>query len=203
MYNLEQHITEATHTRGHTLDLVITRENDDFLQHAEVGSLFSDHFALLCDLKTSKPPLQKERIQYRQLNKIDFNEFNKDLENALQTSDALQPNGKVIHYNSSWSSILNQHAPLKSKEIVVREMVPWMNDDILAVKRERRKRERVWQSSRLTIHNELYIAQKSKVKLKCNLAKTTYLRDKKYNNCGNDQSKLFKLVESLLHSKYK
>ena len=198
MHNLHQHITEPTHSKGHTLDFVITRENDGLLQHAEVGPLFSDHSALLCDLKTSKPHPRKEWIQYRKLNAIDFNKFNLDLSTALQTNNTIQPVGKVAHYNHSLSSVLEQHAPIKSKEIVVREMVPWINEDILAAKRERRKCERIWRSTRLTVHREIYIAQKSKVKLMCDEAKKGYLKDK-INNCENDQSKLFKLAESLLH----
>ena len=47
--NFAQHVTEPTHTSGHTLDLVITPRQSTFL-HSVCTSLFiSDHAAIHCD----------------------------------------------------------------------------------------------------------------------------------------------------------
>ena len=73
-----------------------------------------------------------------------------------------------------------------------------MNEDILQEKRRCRKLEQQWQSSELAVHKEMFILQKSIVKSMCD--KATYYRDK-VDNC--EQSKLFKLAESLLHGKEK
>ncbi len=67
-------------------------------------------------------------------------------------------------------------------------------------KRKRRKLERQWRSSTLTVHKEMFLHQKSIVKSMCDNAKRDYYRNQ-VDNCK--QSKLFKLAESLLHSNEK
>ena len=65
---------------------------------------------------------------------------------------------------------------------------------------KRRKLERQWRSSELAVHKKMFLHQKSIVKSMYDKAKTTFYRDK-VDNC--EQSKLFKLAESLLHGKEK
>ena len=54
--NLHQHVNYATHIGGHTIDLVISRMDDNIVDHLSVGSLLSDHFALHFNLNVGKPP---------------------------------------------------------------------------------------------------------------------------------------------------
>jgi hypothetical protein len=46
-FGLTQHVIDATHIDGHTLDLVITRSSDDFIYDSFVSDLISDHFAVI------------------------------------------------------------------------------------------------------------------------------------------------------------
>ena len=46
--------------------------------------------------------------------------------------------------SSTLNSILDIHAPLKSKTVVLRPHTPWINPEILAAKRERSRLERSW-----------------------------------------------------------
>ena len=98
--------------------------------------------------------------------------------------------------------ILDHQAPLKTKEVVIRPLIPWINDDILVAKRKRRKFERRWRSSRLTVHKEIYLSQKAVVKKAIDNAKKLYYKDK-ITECKKYQAKLFKIAESLLYSKVK
>ena len=41
--NLHQYVAGPTHVNGHTLDLVISRSSDDFVQDMEVSTLMTDH----------------------------------------------------------------------------------------------------------------------------------------------------------------
>ena len=61
-FNLKQPISTPSHRSGHTLDLIITREDDkitsNFIVHDPV---ISDHFAVHCKSSIYETTLQKER----------------------------------------------------------------------------------------------------------------------------------------------
>ena len=44
---------------------------------------------------------------------------------------------------------MNKHAPVQTRTMVVPPHVPWYTDDIRQAKKERRKAERKWRSSKL------------------------------------------------------
>ena len=52
-------------------------------------------------------------------------------------------------YYITLRSILDKHAPLKSKVMTVRPMVPWFNDSLKKQKAKRRKLERIMLKSKL------------------------------------------------------
>jgi hypothetical protein len=67
--------------------------------------------------------------------------------NYLNTSKILQNReGSVVNvvklYNSELSSIIDKHAPLTSKNIILRPSTEWYSDELRAAKRNRRKAER-------------------------------------------------------------
>ena len=46
-YNLQQHVNGATHTKGHTLDLVITKRDDSIIDNVQIGNCdISDHYSV-------------------------------------------------------------------------------------------------------------------------------------------------------------
>ena len=51
--------------------------------------------------------------------------------------------------------ILNKHAPEKCKKFAVRDMLEWMTEKVHSIKRAKRKNERVWRKSKLTVHGFL------------------------------------------------
>ena len=71
---LKQHVTGPTHMSGHTLDLIITRENDSVVANTPVADL-SDHMSILCHLNTSKPWNMVKEISYRKIKSIDLDLF--------------------------------------------------------------------------------------------------------------------------------
>ena len=57
--NYKQHVTTRTHKSGHTLDVVITRDNENLISQWKVGDQPSDHNLILCDVSHPKPrPIQ-------------------------------------------------------------------------------------------------------------------------------------------------
>ena len=57
-------------------------------------------------------------------------------------------NDLVKCYNSTLSAAIDRHAPLVTKFITVRPLVPWFSEDIRESRRERRRAERKWRRSR-------------------------------------------------------
>ena len=67
-FNLKQHVATPTHSRGHILDLIITRPEDDLVDGIVVRDpTLSDRFAVHCTLKLSKPRAEQHNIRYRKL----------------------------------------------------------------------------------------------------------------------------------------
>jgi len=124
---LQQHVNVPTHESGHTLDLIITRQCDSFLANIPVADcLFSDHFTLICDLTLDKPPLPKKKISFRKTNMVDVNLLCDELSiTSLCTDSPDTLNDLVKCYNSTLCAALDPHAPLVTKFITVRPLVPW------------------------------------------------------------------------------
>ena len=79
-FNLQQHVNGPTHKQGHTLDLIITRNEDKLVTDIKIHDpVISDHLSVLCTLQLEKPQLEQTEISYRKLNDINMSSFNEDL----------------------------------------------------------------------------------------------------------------------------
>ncbi|KAK3752972.1 hypothetical protein QZH41_005129 [Actinostola sp. cb2023] len=86
--------------------------------------------------------LRKE-LQFRKLKKINLEAFKDD----IAASDLCRLQSSTLEdlvkcYDDTLSSILDKHAPLQRKVVVVRPMVPWFSDDLKKLKSRRRKLEK-------------------------------------------------------------
>ena len=97
-------------------------------------------------------------------------------------------------YNSEFSSIIDKHAPLKSKNIILRPNTEWYSDELRAAKRDRRKAERRMRKSNLTVHREMF----RDTCLKAN--KKDYFSNKIYK-IEHDQKQLHRLTNDLMGNK--
>ena len=80
MYNLSQNVTSPTHNHGHTLDLVITRTDDETINKTAVTDpLISDHSAITLTLNTSRPPRPKKTVTFRSFKKLHRDVFKADI----------------------------------------------------------------------------------------------------------------------------
>lgn len=205
--NLSQHVTEATHVRGHLLDLLITRSesnlivnkpvvSDSFISDAN-GNLSCDHYAISATLSCSKPKHKHQEISYRKLKNICLTEFHHDLESHISSKYEISGGSLVNIYNDGLSEVLNKHAPLVTKSFLVRPNPQWYNDDLRNAKREKRKAERQWRRTKLEVFKQIF-------KDKCShFAKLLYkTRETYYTNkieeIGNDHKQLFKLTSQLM-----
>ena len=119
---LIQHVTCPTHISGHTLDLIITRNEDNIIVSPPVCDTFlSDHSTLLCDVAFEKAPPVRNTIQLRRLKHIDIVIFRKDLSiqlNKMRDTTDLEP--LVDTLNTSLRSTLDLHAPVVTIQVTER-----------------------------------------------------------------------------------
>ena len=98
------------------------------------------------------------------------------------------------------TNILNSHAPAHTKIITIKHQSPWFIEAIHEAKRLRRRAERLWRSTHLTVHLEMYRAVCVKVSKLCREAKQYYYT-LKIEECGNDQKKMFQIANDLMNKR--
>jgi hypothetical protein len=74
-----------------------------------------------------------------------------------------------------------------------------MNDDILKVKTEKRRCERQWRQTRLTVHREMYKEKRDQLTSQIQKAKERYEAER-IAACGADQRALFRISRGLLQT---
>ena len=127
-FDLIQYVSEATDKKGRILDLIITRTHKKLVGLCTVDNPFvSDHLAVHSLLDLAKIPLECKRISYRKIRDIDFSEFCGQLEDTSLVRDAASFSlGELVNeYNTTFKSLLDSHAPLKTKTITLRLTALW------------------------------------------------------------------------------
>ena len=119
------------------MDFIITRENDSPVVNCNVGPPFLDHHSVSCSLHTSKPPPVRKTAEYRKVSKLDFDGLNCDLTAVFKDIAHSAEN-----YNKYVDEVFNKHANVISKTFLVKPLTPWIDDEILGEKREKRRLER-------------------------------------------------------------
>ena len=99
-----------------------------------------------CPLQCSNREIytQITQISYRNLKSIDIEALRVDLLQSALCKDMLPSNlnDLVQCFNDILALTLERHAPLITKSVAKRPIVPWFNDKIKVAKSERRRAER-------------------------------------------------------------
>ena len=199
-FDLKQHINEATHKNGNTLDLIITRKENIVKQHL-VDLMLSDHRNILVYLDISKPKPSTKVVKSRKLHSINKAEFRADIQNLVDESKSIDTLDSIVkHYNETGRHILDKHAPEQKRNIILRKPNPWTTDDIRPEKKQRRKFERKWRKSKLTVDFEAFREQKNKVNnTLMSMRKAFY--SKLISENAKKPRELFKSINKALHRK--
>ena len=155
-YNLVQHITEPTHRSQHLLDYIIS--DAELVNSAGVSDFVSDHCVLHASLVCTRSHPKRKQITFRPLKTIDHDLLSTDIGKIDFNLDSKNVDSIVDNYNTVFTSLLDKHAPLKTDYVVPRDVQPWMTEEIMSTRREKRKGERVWRKSRLEVHLQMFIA---------------------------------------------
>jgi hypothetical protein len=202
-FNLQQHVKVATHSKGHILDLIMTRADENFISETYARDMnISDHFWVHANLLCDKVDTVEKVTKYRKIKHIDVDAFNVDIsESVLGKPDEFSDiSSAVLAYNQVLSELLDKHAPLQEHSFTVRKNSPWYNSEIGDAKRARRKAERLYRRTNLTVHKEIFYEAQQHVTNLIESAKRKYYSTKVDE--AADQKALFKIVDSLLHRKH-
>ena len=113
--NLDQHVQEATHDHNHTLDLVITKAENNIVNSLCVRlKSLSDHYNITFNIPWKKPLPEHKTVKVRKLNELNMDELSRDIEKSdLLLNPPTDLDELVACYNDTLSKILNQHAPVQ------------------------------------------------------------------------------------------
>ena len=92
-----------------------------------------------------RPTIEKKTISYRDIKGIDLDKFKVDLQLSPLGLKDLQNEGEndldqlVLLYRDTISALLDKHAPLKSRSLVVRPKLPWFNGSVKEAKKSKKE----------------------------------------------------------------
>ena len=191
-YGFVQNIDVATSKHLHLLDYIITRKDCDYTSNFEVSDFISDHRALHLSLRCLRSHPARKRIQVRALRRIRGDVLDADLASFIVDRECDDVNVVVTQYDDFLSKLLDKHAPLKEIDVVERQLNDWMTDDILLLKKIRRKKELIWRKHPITINFDIYIASCEAVKNAIDSSKAELLQ-RKIIDCNGNQKNCSKL----------
>ena len=158
--------------------------------------LLSDHCFVHCTLAIPSAVVVRRLISFRRWKKVDFTALEKDI-TSLTDLSALDC---IINYDRTLGDIADKFAPLQNKLVSARPKVPWYDDDLKALKTNRRKLERKMRKTRLPSDVSAYRVVCNEYSLQLKAAKEKY-----YNelilDCKGDSKKLFNVVNHLCNER--
>lgn len=202
-FDLQQHVSFPTHTSGHTLDLLISKSSSTLISDTNyTDPALSDHYALLSVLSIpthSRLPRIKKYI--RSISKVDPVKFSNDILNSdLYLSPAPTLDSYILQFNSTLSSLLDKHAPLKSITCSSRPHKPFITDEILKAKTLRSTLETIYRKSK-TPENKLNFKRQAKLITKLiTTSRRKYFREL-ISSHSTQPKKLWSAMDSLLSRK--
>ena len=141
---LQQWVDFGTHHLGNTINLVFTELASNIeMMRCTPGPFISDHCVVKCEIKYRRDRPMEEYIRYQKINKIDTDAFVKDLLLAKITDD-LDPAMVIDVFQQELGRVLDEHAPIITKRLPIRQPKPWFSDVIKEQKQKVCRTERIW-----------------------------------------------------------
>ena len=200
-FNLTQSVSQATHEKGHILDWLVHRSDDSIVRSTSVTSaIASDHLCVISHLHVTVPRPPPSFVMARNIRAIDRTALKDDLLDCLSGLQSLSAGDLDSHLRC----VLDKHAPVMQRKVPSRRSAPWfktVSEKVRAAKQQRRRAERQWLKTGLTIHKQIYNRAKKCVTRLVYAAKTSYFCSMIRDSLSCNQ--LFRITNQLLGSKKK
>ena len=171
MFDLDQAVHQPTHSHGHIHDWIIHRQSDNLLQSTIVSHLLtSDHISVTCTLRFKVPKDPPVFKSTRNLKATDREAFKEEMERFVSQSPPLTQLTEFL------KPLLDKYAPVTRKKVRSHRSSPWfaaVSEQLLDLKRQRRRAERRWLKSGLTVDRQIFSRLKQQVIKLVQQAKTT------------------------------
>lgn len=200
-FGLQQHVDFPTHIHGHSLDLFITSRTCSTVS-VSLSDRVSDHFTVIAELDVQIPcQTSRKTVSFRNLKAIDLDAFKQDIRNSrLFLDPARNASDLAIQYDSELRRILDQHAPLKTKQVNTKPANPWMTPEIRKAKTRRRYLERVWRKNPTALNRSRFTRQTHLCNRMMSKAKSAYY-SKVIKDNSSDPRSLWKALNQILFRK--
>lgn len=129
---------------------------------------------------------------------MDNEAFSTDLSEIKICDDSI--NGFVDQFESKIENILDKHAPIKEKVQICREPKPWINGNILSLKRVMRRAEKLWRKHQQSCDYEIFKSARFKYFNALKREKRHTLSEKVKESKG-DSKKLYRIIKELTGSR--
>ena len=196
-----QHITEPTHNRGHTLDLVITKGLTTVISSI-CDLALSDHFCIFFTALVPKVRNSAECfIKKRYLNSAAAENFKVMMNITSAKNPDTGPscvNDLVTTQNTKLRTALDSVAPLKQKKVLAKQKAPWRNEEIIKLKRSCRRSERTWRKTKLQVHLDIFKDKLSVFNKAIRNARKDHFSNLISTNSNNSRV-LFSTIDSLIN----
>ena len=143
-----------THYQGHTLDTLITRDDSTLLSEIEVidiglcndeGVVLRDHYAISCKIQLEIISPKYQRVSFRNIKNIDVNIFRQSIKKSPSPNNIYDTLDELTdRYITDLTSLLDVHAPLQQRLVLLRPHFPWYNENLRDVKKARTCLEDSW-----------------------------------------------------------
>ncbi len=196
--SLVQHVTGPTHSHGHTLDLVFTRDFEFIIKKCSVRDmLMSDHSVVSLELTIAANQHERITRTSRNYRAIDRDRFTDSLQQSTQLfSQHGDAESGFEWYNGTLRGLLDSFAPVIVKTCAARPRMPWYSKEIHLARRRKRRAERKWRKSDSTIdRNNYLIAKRETSNLICR-TKIFYFRKVLSTS---DTKEVYKTLDHLLN----
>ena len=192
-----QHITEPTHKRGHTLDLVITKGLSVTVTSVLVHPN-SDHSCIFFTINASKIENGADRVvKRRQITPAVAEEFMAKMRTPAEGVTPVDGD-LVTTFTTKIRTTLDSLAPLQIKRTRSKQKTPWINSDIRNLKRACRRAERAWRKSKLHVHLDIYKEHLGAFNNAIRKARRDHFSNVIASNSGNPKV-LFSTIDSILN----
>ena len=199
-YGYTQHVNFPTHMNGNTLDLIFTRDSDNIsVLNISEHDFISDHCFVHCNIALPSTALELKQFSYRKFKNIDFTKMQTDItESSFIQEPSEDVSALASQYESCLSSILDKHAPLKTKVIAVRPTIPWYSDELQSLKSAKRRHERAWRLDKSAQNRILFIKARDEF-ARCYRKAADNHYENVIASCDGNSKKLFGVIKSLLN----
>ena len=184
LFDSTQKVNYPTHIYGHTLDLLLTKSNNDYISNVHTTDAFSDHFSITCTLHLPTPRSQiSATVSFRKCHRINKEKMKTDLiASDLINNPSKDANTLYKQYHTTLTTLIDKHAPLHTKHTKAKYIPGWVNKAVIAAKETKHLFERIWHRNKSHFNRSQYMQKVNQYNRICMQAKSEFLKAKIQEN---------------------